>query len=505
MVLREHDKEFDERFDVTLREHVQRAAGVGVKSCAGFDADTAAAYLERALTSAARLRYEEHLADCHFCRRHLIELSRLMSQPAGDASPVAVSTASDSLTECFRERWRNVRRALTFPAQHWGAAVGVGLAALLVIFAVGPLLTQRQERVRGVATSMPAPAESQPATAPGAERAADRPELQSSERRTETVLKAAATPAAGRAAVSATPPARAVAAAPSRQDATINAAGVSGHVSDTNGAAIANAQVKLIDPASQQARATTTNAAGEFNFTNVPPGRYVVEAQAPGFAKEQNVADAQSANEIVTFKLRPGVATESAPAAGSLRTQPLADKSSELVVVTQPDAAARMRRESERRESDRLRALEGASRPEEMLENKAAAAKGDSKKSAPRTQEEVSRDEMAKKAEQIELMKPSAQTRTAANRALRIGRRSKPASTAPATRRVGEKRFHFENGVWVDNQYRPAENLPVTRLTHGSAEFDEVLAKTPELKPYFELKPVIVVWQGTVYQVDVKK
>ncbi len=74
-----------------LRRHL-RQGGSPVSACAGFDPDRASAFLEGALGGSARARYEAHLAGCPACRRHVIELSRLSQlamQP--DAMPVASS------------------------------------------------------------------------------------------------------------------------------------------------------------------------------------------------------------------------------------------------------------------------------------------------------------------------------------------------------------------------------------------------------------------------------
>jgi hypothetical protein len=79
---------------------------------------------------------------------------------------------------------------------------------------------------------------------------------------------------------------------------------------------------------------------------------------------------------------------------------------------------------------------------------------------------------------------------------------SKP---APPTRKVGDKTFRLESGVWVDIQYKPADNLPVTRLPYSGEEFNRAISEHPGLKPFLELKPVIVVWQGRVYQVEGRK
>src|SRR5262249_26932654 len=84
-----------------LRRHL-KSGGAPVTACAGFDFDTANAYLEDALGGSQRVGFESHLAGCASCRRHLIELSRLAKTvPHVGAPPAAVSDQSPSWV-----RWR---------------------------------------------------------------------------------------------------------------------------------------------------------------------------------------------------------------------------------------------------------------------------------------------------------------------------------------------------------------------------------------------------------------
>ncbi|MBL8203685.1 MAG: hypothetical protein JNM09_05595, partial [Blastocatellia bacterium] len=91
-------------FDALLKAHVQRRADRTV--CHQFNPDDATAYLERAMSNAVLMQFEEHLASCSVCRRHLIELSRLMPTPTifAEAMPVPLSF-KDRLTEWF-SGWR---------------------------------------------------------------------------------------------------------------------------------------------------------------------------------------------------------------------------------------------------------------------------------------------------------------------------------------------------------------------------------------------------------------
>jgi hypothetical protein len=477
----------------------RRAPAVAAPPCRGFDADTAAAHLEGALTPSARVRYDEHLAACASCRRCLVELSRLMPQPAAHVTPAV--TASPSAAS-LRGRFTSFSHWFNFSDWRWGAVAGVGAAGLAVLLAVVTLAPlPNSHNSSNIAQNMPtahvaessAPQPSRATAAGHSQRGAVPPdgEPRPSDGRLRMIIEQPQ----GQAGQSPAPSAAAQVAAP-RAPAT-----VSGKVSDATGAAVPNAEVKLIDPASQQARSTTTNEAGEFNFPNVPPARYVVEAQAPGFIKQQNVADAQDANEVVALQLRPGAVTENVQVTGE--TQLLKDKA-EVATLSEPE-----RTRQQRREADLLRLSPGVVSPEEKaIEVRKRAAKEGTKDEQARGGRAAEREAVADAA-RGDQKNAKAAGRVAGTRAMSVESReaaaSKPAAPAPPTRKVGEKTFRLENGVWVDIQYRPADNLPVTRLPYSGEEFDRAAAERPGLKPFLELKPVIVVWQGRVYQVEARK
>ncbi len=59
---------------------------------------------------------------------------------------------------------------------------------------------------------------------------------------------------------------------------------LNGSVTDPSGAAVAGAKITLTEPATGSQRATTSNASGLYQFLDVPPGEYRLEAAATGFA-----------------------------------------------------------------------------------------------------------------------------------------------------------------------------------------------------------------------------
>ena len=72
--------------------------------------------------------------------------------------------------------------------------------------------------------------------------------------------------------------------------AQLTTADILGTVTDTTGAIIPNASVRLEDNGTHAIRTVTSNSSGEFDFTLLQPGRYTVTASAPGF-QEYRVAD----------------------------------------------------------------------------------------------------------------------------------------------------------------------------------------------------------------------
>jgi hypothetical protein len=56
-------------------------------------------------------------------------------------------------------------------------------------------------------------------------------------------------------------------------------------VKDPQGATVSNATVTVLNPATAYERSTSQNVEGEYQFVLLPPGRYTVTVEAPGFAK----------------------------------------------------------------------------------------------------------------------------------------------------------------------------------------------------------------------------
>src|SRR5262245_3075682 len=61
--------------------------------------------------------------------------------------------------------------------------------------------------------------------------------------------------------------------------------GLTGVVSDPAGALVPSASLKLTNLETNDARQQSTNETGGYNFTALPPGRYRMEVEHPGFKK----------------------------------------------------------------------------------------------------------------------------------------------------------------------------------------------------------------------------
>jgi hypothetical protein len=81
------------------------------------------------------------------------------------------------------------------------------------------------------------------------------------------------------------------------------AAGLRGRVLDPSGAAVANAQVELIESAKNVRQSTTASSTGDYLFTNLNPGSYEVVVAAPGFQTLHHSGITVTVGQTVTADL----------------------------------------------------------------------------------------------------------------------------------------------------------------------------------------------------------
>jgi len=71
-------------------------------------------------------------------------------------------------------------------------------------------------------------------------------------------------------------------------------------------------------------------------------------------------------------------------------------------------------------------------------------------------------------------------------------------------KRIRDKSFVFrrDKNMWIDEAYKEETMLfRASRLWRGSKEYEDVLAKDPQLKEFFDLGQIIIVWKNKVYRV----
>jgi len=85
-----------------------------------------------------------------------------------------------------------------------------------------------------------------------------------------------------------------------------------GNVTDSSGAVVAGAKITLTEVNTKISRTTVTNASGEYSFPDLPPGKYDVTAEMPGFKKEVEAGTVLEANNTprVDLKVQPGDVTQ---------------------------------------------------------------------------------------------------------------------------------------------------------------------------------------------------
>jgi hypothetical protein len=124
----------DGLIDNLLRAYVSRP-GNPRQVCPDFDPDRAGAYVERGLTGASRLQYEEHLSACAACRTSVVALKRM-----ADADTVAPAYQAP---EVAQSSWLAGMKHLlgTMSQPQWAIA-----AAAVIVFAISlPLLLSRHQ------------------------------------------------------------------------------------------------------------------------------------------------------------------------------------------------------------------------------------------------------------------------------------------------------------------------------------------------------------------------
>ncbi|MGH9768767.1 MAG: hypothetical protein ACREAB_15155 [Blastocatellia bacterium] len=69
--------------------------------------------------------------------------------------------------------------------------------------------------------------------------------------------------------------------------------------------------------------------------------------------------------------------------------------------------------------------------------------------------------------------------------------------------RIRDKVFRFNPDLkmWIDEEYKDEMLWRVTTLKRDSAGYEQVLAKNPLLKEFFDRGPILVIWKDKIYRV----
>ena len=451
-----------------LRRHL-KSGGAPVTACAGFDFDAASAYLEDALGQSHRAGYESHLAGCVTCRRHLIELARLaQTAPHAGRQPAPVADQAPAWV-----RWRGVA-AGWFDLSSWNmkwqmaGVAGATFAILIAALGVQSLwqAPMQNELAGGVATSATASMESNnpaptPEPSPQVESfLADRSSV--AERQAQSLVTVP-TPIVGMRAGDVSIP-----STPSTESPKLNQNPQNGPV--------------LFDFNSSNLRQDATAGAPQSNvpvqgraFQQITPTQIADNA---GNASKQSLANLGGLGRAETLD-----------SAGQSRSNELAPR------ITPPPEINPMNSEVVETEQ------RSKSQPEKSQSEKSRLAKV---------------AEMAKALIPVPVLKPDlkseAKTLVAgtkpASKPESVGKeKPKPAddeSSKPLKHRIRDKVFIFrrEQNMWIDQDYKE-ETMLFRRLTlkRGSKEYEDVLARDPQLKEFFDHGPILIVWKNKIYRV----
>ncbi len=79
---------------------------------------------------------------------------------------------------------------------------------------------------------------------------------------------------------------------------------------------------------------------------------------------------------------------------------------------------------------------------------------------------------------------------------------SDPDQLVPMTRKVRDKTFSYENGVWIDQAYKPdLMSWRMVRIQSGSREYDRLISEDPQIREFLNLGQLIIVWHDKIYKI----
>lgn len=410
-------------------------------ACNGFDADQASAYLENALGKTLRADFELHLSGCAPCRGHLIALSRLMPESEAVITPAREAAAGD------RSRWVEIREWLAqwFDLREWRwdwqtMGMAGAAAAILILALVAQPWRASQSGESLVGSSVPA----------------------------------AALP--------------------------VEAQSSSGGAGDSLAARTPNENEAQPAPSPQGAANALRDEDGKGGRIPVPE---VTPQSGMGLASRE-IASSSDLSKKMSLQSMPvgpvgGAASQSLPAAPPAPSENFNFKeapqaiSSQAIQVPAPAVVANLDAAPE--EPSRL----GPSPEDNPM--RTISTGGAAKRRGRQPEREIS----SAKPSWIDRAMAFAPARKASDKDAKPLPQAADEETARfLIVRIHNRVFRFEDGTWIDQEYKPEMQWRVTKLVHGSDEFQRILEQEPQLKPYFDKRSIIVVWRDKIYKVTGK-
>jgi len=442
-----------------LRRHLQQG-GTPVAPCVGFDADLASAYLERALSPRSHSQFEVHLSGCAACRQHVVALARLADllpviQP--EVAAVASVTVSNlqpvSTAEPVWARWRNTV-AGWFDFSEWNLGWTATATACGLLLAVWGARAWQQSRVVGMPANSVVAGNVLSTTSAVVE--AGLPDTAA-----QNLTESADSGDSGLLAANLNAPPPGNELSLNKQDAQFAAQPTAAVPRPVTLPAASLLAGPISYPSQPEVKVLPPMASGELNFGSQP-----VPPPALNAVSTVGQFNLNSPGLAMPVRLNSGAPVRQA---APFITLPVESDSKELAAdLVFPKSRDRRRAEKEPepvsslRNRDLVNTLRGRA-------NGFMPFSGANKDTEARTKEATVK---AAQAESRMLMK-----------------------------RLNGHVFYFENGFWIDEEYKSDAKLPLKRLVRGSDEYQQAQIENPSLEQFFQLGQVIVVWKGVVYEV----
>ncbi|MBO0861809.1 MAG: zf-HC2 domain-containing protein [Chloracidobacterium sp.] len=449
------------KFETMLRRRL-RSGAAPVTACAGFDLDSASAYLEGALGGSHRVAYESHLAGCATCRRSLIELSRL-AQTAALMEPqiLVMPTAAEGPGW---DRWKAALTAwfdLSSLSLKWRLAGATGAAFAILLAALGAQSWRQAYRQHDLATRMPNTADGTH-SAPGVD--------------------------------SSTPD-------PFSHDEAITKEPKDSDTKDIkDGLASINQQYSSV--ASLRTSDLTAPDLRERSRVPAPAPPVGLQLNAPKIAYPlSNRSLALNPNQPIEAPAAPRELPTPKPADASLtpdrpQRQNVLPSAANLEAFNDAAFGGSQQDLSQEPPKKVLHSFKPRGNP--MIKG-FVESDPESSKSVIENVGNTMREMLNR----IPLVGPRLSPSSEPERKAAAAQETAGArSHNPLITKINGKIFHLEKGVLIDQEYKPEmEKWARWTLRPDSKEYKEILEKDPSLTVFFERGPILIVWKNGIYKV----